>query len=51
MWRVENERLEFTMMETPAAGWQRFGPMGGEASHLQRTIARLLWLALFQTVR
>ena len=46
MWRVEGEHVEITVMETPAAGWQRFGPLGAEASHLQRTIARLLWLAL-----
>ncbi len=46
VWRVESEHLEMTVMETPAAGWQRSGPLGGEAFHLQRTIARLLWLAL-----
>jgi predicted GIY-YIG superfamily endonuclease len=46
VWRVENERLEISLMETPAAGWQRFGPVGGEASYLQSTIARLMWLAL-----
>jgi predicted GIY-YIG superfamily endonuclease len=45
-WRVEGELLELTVMEIPAAGWQRFGPLGGEASHLQQTLARLLWLAL-----
>jgi predicted GIY-YIG superfamily endonuclease len=46
MWRVESEHLKITVMETPAAGWQRFGPLGGEAAYLQRAIARLLWLAL-----
>jgi predicted GIY-YIG superfamily endonuclease len=46
VWRVESEHLKITVMETPAAGWQRFGPLGGEAAHLQRTIARLLWLAV-----
>jgi excinuclease UvrABC nuclease subunit len=46
VWRVESECIELTVMETPAAGWQRFGPLGGEATHLQRVIARLLWLAL-----
>jgi excinuclease UvrABC nuclease subunit len=45
-WRVEGQHIELTVMEIPAAGWQRFGPLGGEASHLQRTIVRLLWLAL-----
>lgn len=46
VWRVESEHLKITVMETPAAGWQRFGPLGGEAAHLQRTLARLLWLAV-----
>jgi excinuclease UvrABC nuclease subunit len=45
-WRVEGEQIEITVAEIPAAGWQRFGPLGGEAFHLQRTIARLLWLAV-----
>jgi predicted GIY-YIG superfamily endonuclease len=45
-WRVNGEHLEITVKETPAAGWHRYGSLGGEASHLQRTIARLLWLAL-----
>jgi predicted GIY-YIG superfamily endonuclease len=45
-WRVSVEHLEMTVMETPAAGWQRFGPLGGEAAYFQRTIARLLWLAV-----
>jgi predicted GIY-YIG superfamily endonuclease len=45
-WRVGVEHLEMTVVETPAAGWQRFGPLGGEAAHLQRIIARLLWLAM-----
>jgi len=46
VWRVESEQLKISVMETPAAGWQRFGPLGAETSQLQRTIARLLWLAL-----
>ena len=45
-WRAEGEHIELTVMEIPTAGWRRFGPLGGEASHLQRTIARLLWLAV-----
>ncbi len=45
VWRVEDGNLEISVMEIPAAGWQRFGPLGGEAQHLQRTIVRLLWLA------
>ena len=46
VWRVESEHLKISVRETPAAGWQRFGPLGGEAAHLQRIIARLLWLAV-----
>lgn len=46
VWRVTREHIEMTVMETPSAGWQRFGPLGGEARYLQRTISRLLWLAL-----
>jgi predicted GIY-YIG superfamily endonuclease len=46
VWRVAREHIEMTVVETPAAAWQRFGPLGGEATYLQRSIARLLWLAL-----
>jgi predicted GIY-YIG superfamily endonuclease len=45
-WRADNECLDLKVVETPAAGWQRFGPLGGEAAFMQRAIARLLWLAL-----
>jgi excinuclease UvrABC nuclease subunit len=45
-WRVRGGRLETTVVETPEPGWQRFGPIGSSACHLQRAMARLLWLAL-----
>jgi excinuclease UvrABC nuclease subunit len=45
-WRVREQHLDLTVIETPEAGWQRFGPLGRGAFHLQRTISRLLWLAL-----
>lgn len=48
-WRVREEHLDLTVVETPGADWQRFGPMGRSAFHLQRTISRLLWLALNPT--
>ncbi|MCX6923502.1 MAG: nucleotide excision repair endonuclease [Verrucomicrobia bacterium] len=48
-WRVQEEHLELTVVETPGADWQRFGPLGSGAIYLQRTIARLLWLALNPT--
>jgi predicted GIY-YIG superfamily endonuclease len=45
-WRIREARLEMTVVETPEPDWQRFGPLGGNAIHLQRTLARLLWLVL-----
>ncbi len=48
-WRVREEHLDMTVVETPGAGWQRVGPMGSSAFHLQRSISRLLWLALHPT--
>lgn len=45
-WRDREGQLDLTVVETPGADWRRFGPMGSSAFHLQRTLARLLWLAL-----
>jgi predicted GIY-YIG superfamily endonuclease len=45
-WREDGEYLELTVMETPEPGWRRFGPLGGSAAQVQRTLARLLWLAV-----
>jgi predicted GIY-YIG superfamily endonuclease len=47
-WRVQAEQLQIKVVETPETGWQRFGPMGSNVHHLQRSIARLLWLAIHQ---
>jgi hypothetical protein len=46
VWRRDDSRLELEVVETPATGWQRFGPLGGGAVYLQRSLARLLWLAV-----
>jgi predicted GIY-YIG superfamily endonuclease len=46
VWRVADGRLEISVVETPTAGWQRFGPLGGGATQLHRSIVWLLWLAL-----
>ncbi len=46
VWRFQEDRLEMTVAEAPEPQWQRFGPLGGLAPHLQRTLARLLWLAI-----
>jgi predicted GIY-YIG superfamily endonuclease len=48
-WRVREDYLDLTVVETPGADWHRFGPMGSNAFHLQRAISRLLWLALNPT--
>ena len=45
-WRVQGEQIELAVIETPEPDWQRFGPLGSGAVHLQRTLARLLWLAM-----
>jgi predicted GIY-YIG superfamily endonuclease len=45
-WRREGNFLEITGSELPVTGWQRFGPLGSGTSYLQRSIARLLWLAV-----
>jgi hypothetical protein len=45
-WRIQEMHLELAVVETPEPGWQRFGPLGGNAAYLHRTLARLLWLAL-----
>ena len=46
VWRMREARLEMSTVETPEPHWQRFGPMGSGAVHLQRALARLLWLVL-----
>jgi predicted GIY-YIG superfamily endonuclease len=48
-WRVREEHLDITVVETPGADWRRFGPMGSGAFQLQCTMSRLLWLALNST--
>ena len=48
-WRARAEHLDLTVVEAPGADWRRFGPMGSGAVPLQRTLSRLLWLALNPT--
>ena len=50
-WRVREDHLDLTVVETPGADWRRFGPMGSSAFHLQHTLSRLLWLVLIRRVR
>jgi hypothetical protein len=46
VWRADGSALELNVVETPQLGWQRFGPLGGGAVYLQRSLARLLWLTV-----
>ena len=46
VWRMREARLEMSAVETPEPGWQRFGPLGRTAVHVQRALTRLLWLVL-----
>jgi predicted GIY-YIG superfamily endonuclease len=46
VWRQVEERLELALMDVPETGWQRYGPLGGNARHLHRTLACLLWVAM-----
>lgn len=46
VWRMRETRLKLSLAETPEPDWQRFGPLFSGAVHLQRALARLLWLAL-----
>jgi len=48
-WRLREDCLDLTVVETPGADWHRFGPLGSSVFHLQRTLSRLLWLALNPT--
>jgi hypothetical protein len=45
-WRFSGGTVQFSINEIPPSGWERFGPLGGFASHLQGVVARLLWLTL-----
>src|SRR5262245_4884883 len=49
VWRMRQTRLEMCIVATPEPGWERFGPLGSGAVHLQRALVRLLWLALNPT--
>jgi predicted GIY-YIG superfamily endonuclease len=49
VWRKAGEGIELAITEVPETGWQRYGPLGGGAIHLHRTLARLLWLAMNPT--
>jgi hypothetical protein len=46
VWRVVEQAVEFSVQETPAVGWDRFGSLGAYAPRLRGSLVRLLWLAL-----
>ena len=46
IWRSSGVTLELAITETPAAGWQVFGPFGSGVNHLRAALVRLLWYAL-----
>jgi predicted GIY-YIG superfamily endonuclease len=46
VWRVSGTELEFGVVEVPAPGWLRFGPLNSNAVMLHQSFCRLFWLAL-----
>jgi predicted GIY-YIG superfamily endonuclease len=46
VWRRDGVRLALAISESPASGWQAFGPFGGGVIHLRAALARLFWFAL-----
>ena len=46
VWRWAGQTLELAITETPAIGWQGFGPFGSGVVYLRAALVRLLWYAL-----
>ncbi len=46
VWRLVESHLELAVVDVPQPTWQRFGPLGGGAHYLHKSLSRLLWLAL-----
>jgi len=46
VWRWTGQTLELAIAETPAIGWQGFGPFGSGMVYLRTALVRLLWYAL-----
>ena len=46
IWRKTAQNLEMAITETPATGWQAFGPFGSGIVYLRAALARLLWFAI-----
>lgn len=46
VWRLAGRTLKMAISETPAIGWEGFGPFGSGAAFLRAALVRLLWYAL-----
>ena len=46
VWRWAGLTLELAISETPAIGWQVFGPFGSGVAFLRTALVRLLWYGL-----
>lgn len=46
VWRRAGQTLSLAISETPAMGWQMFGPIGSGVIFLRSALVRLLWYAL-----
>jgi excinuclease UvrABC nuclease subunit len=46
IWRQIAQTLELAITETPATGWQAFGPFGSGIVYLRAALVRLLWFAV-----
>ena len=45
IWCRTAQTLELAISETPAPGWQAFGPLGSGIDYLRAALVRLLWFA------
>ncbi len=50
VWRLEAEKLELRVAETPEPGWVVLGPLRSAAPFLRNALVRLLWCALNSTL-
>jgi predicted GIY-YIG superfamily endonuclease len=46
VWQSDETQVALAISETPAAGWEAFGPFGSGIVHLRAALLRLLWFAL-----
>ncbi len=46
IWRRTARALELAITETPATGWQAFGPFGSGIVYLRAALVRLLWFSI-----